>query len=101
MEPFFNLSKHEFITKKEQPDFILLDVRNPDEFQEGHLENAILVPFENPDFISMMSDFDSSANYLVYCRSGNRGAKACLMMRSMGFHGEIFHLDQGYEGLKS
>ena len=101
MEPFFNLSKQEFFSKIETPNAILLDVRNADEFQEGHLENAILIPFENPDFISLMSDFDSSANYLVYCRSGNRGVKACMMMRSMGFVGEIFHLDKGYEGLNS
>ncbi len=100
MEPFFNLSRQEFFSKIETPNAILLDVRNADEFQDGHLENAILIPFENPDFISLMSDFDSSASYLVYCRSGNRGVKACLMMRSMGFIGEIFHLDKGYEGLK-
>jgi len=100
MEPFLNLSKQDFFSKIESPNSVLLDVRNAEEFQEGHLENALLVPFENPDFISMMSDFDSSANYLVYCRSGNRGVKACLMMRSMGFTGEISHLNNGYEGLK-
>jgi rhodanese-related sulfurtransferase len=101
MEPFFNVTKTEFISKSGKENTILLDVRNADEFQEGHLEGAHLVPFESPDFISMMSDYDSKANYLVYCRSGNRGAKACLMMRSMGFSGEIYHLDKGYEGLKS
>lgn len=101
MKPFFNLSKQDFLAKISEPQTILLDVRNEDEFQQGHLENALLVPFENPDFISMMSDFDASANYLVYCRSGNRGAKACLMMRSMGFHGELFHLENGYDGLNS
>jgi rhodanese-related sulfurtransferase len=100
MKPFFNLSKQDFFSKIESPNSILLDVRNAEEYQEGHLEKALLVPFENHDFISLMSDFDSSANYLVYCRSGNRGVKACLMMRSMGFTGEIFHLENGYEGLK-
>ena len=101
MEPFFNLTKEEFFSKIGAPNTILLDVRNHEEFQLGHIENATIVPYENHDFIALMSDFNPTANYLVYCRSGNRGVKACLMLRSMGFSGEIYHLDYGYEGINS
>jgi len=102
MEPFINLSKEDFISALQtNPKNVIVDVRNPDEFQLGHFDSAVLVPFDHPDFIAKMSDFDPNGEYFVYCKSGARGSKACLMLRSMGFQGKIYHLDGGFESLKS
>jgi rhodanese-related sulfurtransferase len=102
MEPFFNLPKEKFLEglEKYKPNMVI-DVRNPDEFDQGHLPNAELIPFDNPDFIANMADHDHHGRYFIYCKSGARGSKACLMLRSMGFDGEIFHLQGGYESLNS
>jgi rhodanese-related sulfurtransferase len=102
MEPFFNLPKEKFLEGLEQNNsYTLIDVRNPEEYEHGHLPNALLIPFDNHDFIANMADHDHQGRYFIYCKSGARGSKACLMLRSMGFVGEIFHLHGGYESLNS
>src|SRR5439155_17819658 len=51
----------------------LLDVRNPEEFELGHLPAAHLIPL--PVLSERLSELDSSAEIVVYCRSGNRSRK--------------------------
>ena len=63
---------------------VLLDVRTPEEFAEGHLPGAINVPVsELPSRISELPKTD--AGVVVYCRSGNRSARAAGILREHGF----------------
>jgi rhodanese-related sulfurtransferase len=62
------------------PDFVLLDVRTPDEFSSGHIENASLLDFYSPTFSEDLDKLDKNKTYLVYCRTGNRSAKSADMM---------------------
>ncbi len=64
---------------------IVLDVRKPDEYNEGHLEGANLVDVTDDGFTDKISELDSSAEYLVYCKLGGRSARAVEQMTSMGF----------------
>ena len=64
---------------------VVLDVRTPKEFSEGHLPNAINVDFLNPGFSDSMNKLDKTRQYLVYCRSGQRSTKAIEIMRLKGF----------------
>ncbi len=70
---------------KSSGDFVLLDVRTPAEFKEGHLENATQLDFHAGDFATQLSKLDKKKTFLVYCRSGNRSGKAVNMMKTSGF----------------
>ncbi len=67
------------------PSVVVLDVRTPAEFAEGHLARAALVNFNASDFRDQIAQFDRSAIYLVYCHSGNRSAQATAIMAQLGF----------------
>lgn len=66
-------------------DTIILDVRSPSEYAEGHLDGARLVDFNSGEFRAALPDLDPGAEYIVYCRSGNRSGQAVQMMEDAGF----------------
>ena len=66
-------------------DSIMIDVRTPEEFESGHLAGALNINWEGAEFMQAVDALDKSANYAIYCRSGNRSAQAIDMMASMGF----------------
>jgi rhodanese-related sulfurtransferase len=60
----------------------LFDVRQPDEYAEGHVPGAVLVPLgEVPDHLA---DFPTDRPVYVVCRSGARSANACGFLRASG-----------------
>ncbi len=67
------------------PEFVIVDVRTPDEFAEGHLENAINIDFNADSFRDNLNQLDKSNTYLIYCRTGNRSARALATMDDLGF----------------
>ena len=73
---------------------VILDVRTPQEFAEGHIANATNVDVNAPDFIQQLTKFDKSKEYVVYCRSGHRSAKAAGIMKDQSFK-TIYNLDGG------
>ena len=76
----------EAITIMEQEtDYIILDVRRPDEFASGHIKNAINVPNEiiGTSNISELPDKDQLI--LVYCRSGRRSKEASQKLVELGY----------------
>jgi rhodanese-related sulfurtransferase len=64
---------------------IIIDVRTPGEFATGHLENALNIDVQSPDFVAQVSELDPNASYFIYCRSGNRSGQAISQMSNMGF----------------
>ncbi len=75
-------------------EFVVLDVRTPEEFAQGHLEGAVLVDYRSPGFREEVAGLDRTKTYLVYCRTGNRSARALGTMRELGFR-SYFHLEGG------
>ncbi len=69
----------------EKTDYIILDVRTPEEFAEKHIPNAINVPNENigNDDIPELPNKDQMI--LVYCRSGNRSKQASEKLVKLGY----------------
>lgn len=84
---------------KDNPDFIILDVRTPDEFAAGHIENAILIDYYE-DFKNQISRLDKSKIYLVYCRSGNRSGKGMKIMTKEGFT-TVYNMKGGINSWRS
>lgn len=64
---------------------VIIDVRTPAEFAEGHLEGAINIDVSAPDFEDKIHDLDPKASYAVYCRSGNRSGQAIQIMQQHNF----------------
>ena len=75
-------------------DFVILDVRTPDEFAEGHIDGAVNLDVQSPNFEKGLRKLDRTKSYLVYCRTGNRSRRATLTMEALGFR-SIFHMTEG------
>lgn len=79
----------------------ILDVREENEFTEGHLDNAILLPRGVLEFKigSVEALSDKSTAVIVYCRSGGRSALAANSLQNMGYT-NILSIAGGYEAWK-
>ena len=66
-------------------DLVILDVRTPDEFAEGHIEGATMLDFYEPSFAAELAELDPDVPYVVYCRSGNRSGQTLGLMAELGF----------------
>ena len=80
-----------------QTDFVILDVRTPEEFAEGHLTGAVNMNVLTPDFATRLGTLDRGKTYLVYCRTGNRSTKAVQAMERLGFR-SVNHMVEGVVG---
>ena len=76
------------------PDFIILDVRTPEEFADGHIEKAINMDFYSDTFRNELNDLDKSKAYLLHCRSGNRSGNTLKIMKELNFM-KIYHMTGG------
>lgn len=67
----------------------VIDVRTTDEWNSGHLKGAELIGIADADFVEQISQLDKTADYFIYCRSGNRAGQAIDIMVDQGFTGEL------------
>ena len=80
------ISMEEAVSMMErETDYILLDVRTQDEYAQGHIPGAILIPdYEISEKAeSVLTDKDQLI--LVYCRSGRRSKNAAAQLEEMGY----------------
>ena len=70
---------------KENINFVILDVRTPNEFKSGHLENAVNIDYNSSTFQDSIASLEKDKTYLVYCRTGNRSSKAIESMKKIDF----------------
>jgi rhodanese-related sulfurtransferase len=73
------------------PDFMIIDVRTPEEYAEGHIADSALIDFYTEDFEEQIGQLDREGKYLVYCRSGNRSSRALSVMEELGFE-EVYNM---------
>jgi rhodanese-related sulfurtransferase len=59
---------------------VLIDVRTPKEYAEGHIRGAINLNVKDDNFGQKVSELDSTKNYYIYCRSGVRAKSAEAIM---------------------
>jgi phage shock protein E len=67
----------------------VIDVRTPEETSAGHLEGAKLFDIQDSAFMDNLATLDKSADYYIYCRSGNRSGAAIETMKANGFTGTL------------
>jgi len=66
-------------------DFVLLDIRTPEEFGAGKIEGAVNIDFYDTDFRQQLDALDKDTHYLVYCNSGNRSGQSLPIFEDLGF----------------
>lgn len=62
----------------------IIDVRTPAEFADGRVEGAVNLDVQDAGFEASLAKLDKNAEYIVYCRSGNRSAIAVQIMAEAG-----------------
>ncbi len=75
--------------------FIIIDVRTPSEYAQGHLPFAINRDVNSPTFSNDINKLNKNRIYFVYCQAGGRSAAARDMMQELGFI-HVINLINGY-----
>lgn len=70
---------------EENENYIILDVRTLEEYNQGHIPNAICIPNETIDGNVVNKLPDKNQMILVYCRSGNRSKQAAEKLKKLGY----------------
>ncbi len=70
---------------KGNPDFVIIDVRTPEEYAEAHIADAVNIDVKSPDFTTEVQKLDKTKTYVLYCRSGKRAARALVAMDDLEF----------------
>jgi len=82
-----NLSKYEKLKEvMKSENYIIIDVRTKEEYDEGHIVGSINIPYEE---ISK-EKFGKEVPILVYCKSGNRSSIAYNILNNLGY--EVYDL---------
>lgn len=68
------------------PKIVILDVRTPEEFAEGHVQGAVNVDYRSADFAAKVDKLDKTKSYEVYCKSGRRSGESVKLMKEKGFN---------------
>lgn len=68
-----------------EKEIILLDVRTKEEYETGHIKDAILTPVDNLKEDASKNLKDKETLIIVYCRSGNRSAIAANVLVELGY----------------
>ena len=79
---------------------ILLDVRSIQEFEEGHLDNAISLPVYEIKKRCNQILKDKSQTIIVYCSTGNRSERAQKLLRKLGYE-KVYNLCNGIENIET
>lgn len=82
------------------PDFVIIDVRTPQEFADGHIENVINIDFYSETFRDELNILDKDKTYLIYCRSGNRSGRTMPIMAELNFR-EVYNMLGGINQWKT
>jgi len=82
----------------EEEDIILLDVRTPEEYAEGHLAGAKNLDYNAPNFTEQIQQLDPDQKYMLYCAVGGRSGKSLEIMKEMGFK-QVYNVTEGFTEL--
>mgnify|MGYP000845779268 FL=1 len=81
----------------QKEDITILDVREVEEFQAGHIEGAVNVPLSTLD--KGYEQLDASKRYYVICQGGMRSERACQFLETKGF--DVVNVEGGMNQWKA
>ncbi|MCH7705576.1 MAG: rhodanese-like domain-containing protein [Chloroflexi bacterium] len=93
-EPFSRISVDLAQEKLAQGGSVVVDVREPDEWQAGHVQGAIHIPVDQ--VLGRVDELPTDKDLLFICAAGVRSALACEMAAAMGRPPErLFNIEEG------
>ena len=93
-EPYFRINSDEAANMHGSDDVAFVDVRRSDEYAEGHVQNAILIPVD--DVLARIDELPTDKKLLFICAQGVRSGLACEMASAMGLDSEnLFNIEAG------
>ena len=87
----------DFQVLNQKEDITILDVREVDEFQAGHIEGALNAPLSTLE--NGYEQLDSSKRYYVICQGGMRSERACQFLETKGF--DVVNVEGGMNRWKA
>ncbi|MBL9166947.1 MAG: rhodanese-like domain-containing protein [Verrucomicrobiales bacterium] len=93
------IQTEEFDRLRTKPNYLILDVRTPEEFKAGHVKDAINLNIQDPAFAQKVSVLDRSKTYLIHCARGGRSAKATDQLLKAGLT-NVLDFTGGFEAWK-
>ncbi|PIB28236.1 rhodanese-like domain-containing protein [Maribacter sp. 4G9] len=87
------------VSADELKNVVLLDVRTPEEYAQGHLDNSLNINWFDTDFAQQVEGIDKDEIIYVYCKVGGRSAKAQQKLQSLGYK-NVVNLEGGYDAYK-
>jgi rhodanese-related sulfurtransferase/rubrerythrin len=80
------------LDKDKKGEFVLLDVRQPEEYEDGHIPGATFIPLGELE--ARQEELDRDKKIITYCRSGHRSMAAAIALCGLGFK-DVHHLEGG------
>lgn len=93
-EGYKDLSAAGFNEMIQKGNALILDVRTPVEYQQGHIKDSVLIPVQTLDKEYTKILEHKEKNILVYCRSGNRSVTASNILIKQGFK-KVYNMKGG------
>ena len=94
-QTFSTLHSPNDFAKLMERDYVLVDVRTPEEFAQGALPEAVNISVTELSFPFEIAKLNKEKPVMIYCKGGTRSARAAVAMKALGFD-EIHELDGGY-----
>ena len=84
------------LAKMNNEDTIVIDIREPNEFIKGHIENALNIPLNKLE--EKLPELEKNKNHplIVVCQTGGRSASACKILTKAGFD-QVFNMQGGMQ----
>ena len=80
-----SISYADYLNFDNSDDFIVIDVRTPEEHKIKRIKNSININFYDEKFIDLFKVYEKDENILIYCRSGRRSLEAVKNLSKKGF----------------
>ena len=75
-------------------DGVVIDVRTSEEFEPEHIEGAINLDYLSKDLADQLELLDKNKKYYIYCRTGRRSLRVCVLLRNLGIK-NVHNLEAG------
>lgn len=83
----------QYMRTHHENEYLLVDVRQPEEYRHGHIPGARLLPL--PDLVQSMDRLPADKTLVFYCHNGTRSMVAAAMIDEEGFDGPLLNLAGG------
>jgi rhodanese-related sulfurtransferase len=94
------LDKKVFAAAIKKSGAVVVDVRMPQEYEQGHINKAININFFDPEFKYKLLELNKNKKYYLYCKNETRSYRAMEFMKDNDFS-EVYMLKGGYENWSS